>query len=97
MPKYEYAGFHVANSIYSMLKNSPGVFNPLEVHLDQYQMHEHVLSSSQINMWKLATFSQIQKLMLPSREYCPMLMTNYTVCRARNIVKKIFDDQLQGF
>ena len=24
-------GFHVANSIYSMLKNSPGVFNPLEV------------------------------------------------------------------
>jgi len=23
-------GFHVANSIYSMLKNSPGVFNPLE-------------------------------------------------------------------
>ena len=28
---YQYLGFHVANSIYSMLKNSPGVFNPLEV------------------------------------------------------------------
>ena len=28
---YCYSGFHVANSFYSMLKNSPGVFNPLEV------------------------------------------------------------------
>ena len=30
---YCYSGFHVANSIYSMLKNSPGVFNPLEVQI----------------------------------------------------------------
>ena len=30
---YYYSGFHVANSIYSMLKNSPGVFNPLEVQI----------------------------------------------------------------
>ena len=30
---YCYSGFHVANSIYSMLKNSPGVFNPLEVRI----------------------------------------------------------------
>ena len=28
---HDSVGFHVANSIYSMLKNSPGVFNPLEV------------------------------------------------------------------
>ena len=31
-------GFHVANSIYSILKSSPGVFRPLEV--CQYIFHQ---------------------------------------------------------
>jgi cAMP and cAMP-inhibited cGMP 3',5'-cyclic phosphodiesterase 10 len=29
-------GFHVANSIYSILKASPGIFRPLEVIKSQY-------------------------------------------------------------
>ena len=34
-------GFHVANSIYSIVKSSPGVFKPLEVRtlLSQYSLH----------------------------------------------------------
>lgn len=29
-------GFHVANSIYSILKSSPGIFKPLEVSVELY-------------------------------------------------------------
>ena len=38
-------GFHVANSIYSIVKSSPGVFKPLEVRtlLSQYSLHLCIL------------------------------------------------------
>ena len=40
-----FIGFHVANSIYSMLKNSPGVFNPLEVpNLSNHGSNEHLMN-----------------------------------------------------